>query len=93
MADRFQLHPTIKVIAANAVGLFIGLMSGERQVKIYNAIGLTSSIAFGLGINGFIPFPTGLNMPLWLAVVLTGCGIAGCIAAPYLRRRLAGVSN
>lgn len=55
--------------------------------RAYNAVSLMFGMAFALGVNGFVVFPNGLNMPLWLAVALTMCGLAGCIALPYFLRR------
>jgi hypothetical protein len=63
------------------------------MTRTYNVLALVFAIAFALGVNGFIPSGIGWQMPLWLAVVLTGGGLAGCMALPYLRRFLAGASS
>ena len=57
------------------------------STRTYNNISLAFVMALGFGINGFIQFPEpALNMPFWLAVLLTCCGVAGVYFLRRVRR-------
>ena len=51
--------------------------------KLHERLAFLAVFAWGLGINGLIVFPTGLNMPLPLALALIGIGGLGIY---FLRR-------